>query len=60
MSTIWDEEFCKLRVSVYILVTSKELLSESSNRIDTNLDVVVVVLKVNRSVSVELFLDEFI
>ena len=39
--TIWDEVFCKIRVSVYGIVTIKKVLLESSNHIETHLDVVV-------------------
>ena len=55
--TIWDEVFCKLRVSIDGLVTSKKFFSESSHRIETHLDAVVEVLEVHRSVYFELFLD---
>ena len=55
---IWDELFCKLRVSFDGLVTSKKVLSESSHIIDTYIDVVVEVLEVHISVSFELCLDE--
>ena len=56
--TIWDEVFFKLRVSFDELVSSKKVLSESSHRIETHLDVVVEVLEVQSSVSFELFLGE--
>ena len=56
--TIWDEVFFKLRVSFDELLSSKKVLSESSHRIETHLDVVVEVLEVQSSVSFELFLDE--
>ena len=56
--TIWDEVFCKLRVSFDGLVTRKNVLSDSSHCIKTHLDVVVEVLKVQRSVFFGLYLDE--
>ena len=55
---IWDEVLFKLRVSFDGLVSRKEVFSESSNRIETHLDVVVEVLEVQRSVSFEFYLDE--
>ena len=55
--TIWDEVFCKLRVSIDGLVTSKKVFSESNHRIETHIDVVVEVLEVHRSVSFDYFLD---
>ena len=55
--TLWDEVFCKLRVSIDGLVTSKKVFSESSHRIETHLDMVVEILEVQRSVSFELCLD---
>ena len=58
MITIWDELFCKLIVSVDVLVTRKNIFSESSNRIETHLGVVVEVLKLQISVSFELCLDD--
>ena len=58
MITIWDEVFFKLRVSFDILVRRKKVLSESSNRIDTHLDMVADVLEVHISISYELCLDE--
>ena len=56
--TIWDEVFCKLRVSVYVLVNRKKVFLGSINRIDTHLDLVVEVIKVHSTVSFELFIDE--
>ena len=56
--TIWNEVFCKLRVYFYGLVTRKEVLSESSHRIDTHLDLVVEVLEIQSSVAFEFFPDE--
>ena len=55
---IWDEVFCKLRVSFDGLVTSKEELLESSYRIEAHLDVVVEVFDIHSSVSFEFYLDE--
>ena len=56
--TIWDEIFCKLIVSVDRRVTRKNFLSDSSHRIETHLDVVVEVIKVQSSVSFEFCFDE--
>ena len=58
MITIWDEVFFKLRVSFDGLVIRKKVLSESSHRIETNLDVVVEVLEVQNSFSSEFCIDE--
>ena len=58
MVVIWDEVLCKLRVYFDGLVTRKEILSESSHRIDTHLYVVVEVLEIQSSVSFWLCLDE--
>ena len=55
---IWDEVFCKLLLSLDGLVTSKKVLSDSSHRIQTHLDVVVEVLDIYISVSFELCLDK--
>ena len=55
---IWDEAFFKLRVSFDVLVTIKEVFSESSHLIEAHLDVVVEVLEIHSSVSFELYLDE--
>ena len=61
MITRWDEVSCKLIVSVYGLVIRKKKLSESSNRINIHLDVVVEVLEVQSSVYFDFCLDgEFI
>ena len=54
---IWDEIFCKLRVSFDGLITSKKVLLESIRRIETPLDVVGEVLKVYIGVSFEFCLD---
>ena len=56
--TIWDEVFCKIRVSFDVLVTRKEVFSESSHHIDTHIDVVVEVLEIQISVAFDFFLDE--
>ena len=45
-------------MSVDVLVTRKNIFSESSNRIETHLGVVVEVLKLHISVSFELCLDD--
>ena len=55
---IWDEVFCKIRVSVDGLVKIKKVFSEYSHLIETHVYVVVEVLKVHISVSFELCLDE--
>ena len=55
---IWDKVFFKLRVSFDGLVIRKEVLYESSHRIETHLDVVKEVLEIQSNVSFELFLDE--
>ena len=49
--TIWDEVLCKLRVYFDVLVTKKEVLLDSSHRIETHIDVVVEVLDIQSSVS---------
>ena len=51
--TIWDEVFYKLRVSFYGLVTSKEVFSGSSHRIEAHINVAVGVLDIQSSVSFE-------
>ena len=56
--TIWDELFCKLIVSVDVMVTRKKVFSESSNRIETHIDISVEVIKVHISGSFEFYLDE--
>ena len=56
--TICDEVFCKLRVSVDGMVTSKKVLSYYSRRIETRIDVVVEILKFQISVYFNLCLDE--
>ena len=57
--TIWDEVFFKIKVSFDRLVTRKEVFSESSNLIETHIDVVVEVLEVQSSVSFEFYIDEY-
>ena len=52
------ELFYKIRVYFYRLVTSKEVLTESSHIIDKHLDVVVEVLEIQSSVIFKLCLDE--
>ena len=54
---IWDELFCKLRVSFDGLVTRKEVLAEFSHHIETHLDVIVEVIEIQSSVSFEFYLD---
>ena len=58
MIAIWDRVFVKLRVYFDVLVTSKEVLLESSHRIEAHLDIVIEVLEIQSSVSFELCLDE--
>ena len=52
---IWDEVFCKLRISFDGLVIRKKVLSGSSHHIETHLDVVVEVFEVQRIVSFEFY-----
>ena len=54
---IWDEVFLKLRVSFDKLVSRNKVLSESSHRIDTHIDLLVEVLESQSSVAFELCLD---
>ena len=56
--TIWDEVFCKLRLSFGVLVTRKKVFLESSHLIYTHIDVVVKVIEICSSVSFEFCLDE--
>ena len=56
--TIWEEVLFKRIVSVGGLVCMKKVLLESINRVETHLDVFVVVLEFQSSVSFELCLDE--
>ena len=58
MIAIWDEVFSKLRLSFDGLVIRKEVFSESSHCIYTQLDVFKEVLEIQISVSFELCLDE--
>ena len=58
MREIWDEVFFKLRVSFDVLVMRKKIFLESSNCIETNIDVFVEVLEVQRSAFLEIYLDE--
>ena len=55
---MWDEVFSKLRVSFDGLVISKKVFLESSNSIETYIDLVVEVLEVHSSVSFELCINE--
>ena len=55
---IWDEVFFNLWLSFDGLVTRKEVFSESSHRIEANLDGVVEVLDIQSSVSFEFCLHE--
>ena len=55
---IWYKVFFKLRVSFDGMVIMKEVFSESSHRIETNIDVVKEILDIQSSVSFEFFLDE--
>ena len=55
---IWEEVFCKLRVTFDVLVNRNKFFLESSDGIKAHLDVVVEVLKVQISVSFEFYLDE--
>ena len=48
---IWDKVLFKLRVSFDGMVIRKEVLSESSHRIETHLDVVKEVVEIQSSVS---------
>ena len=58
MREIWDEVFFKLSVSFDVLVMRKKIFLESSNCIETNIDVFVEVLEVQRSAFLEIYLDE--
>ena len=55
---IRDKLFFKTRVSFYGLISRKKVFLESSQHIDTHLDVFVEVLEVQISVAFELCLDE--
>ena len=56
--SIMDEVFCKIRVSVDGMVRRKKFLLETSQPIETHLDVVAKVLEVQSSVYFEFCLDE--
>ena len=58
MITIWDEVLFKLRVSFDVMVISKKVLLESSNLIETYINVVVEVIKAQSSVSFDFCIDE--
>ena len=58
MIAIWDKVLFKLIVSFDGLVIGKEVLSDSSHRIETHLEVVIEVLEIQSSVSFEFYLDE--
>ena len=58
MRLIWDEVFFKLRLCFDGLVRKKMFFSESSQIIDTDIDVVVEVLEVQISVAFELCINE--
>ena len=59
--TIWGKIFCKLRVSFNGLAIRKNVFLDSSQRIETHLDMVVEVLNVQISVSFDFCFDaEFI
>ena len=55
---IWDEVFVKLIFSFDGLVTRKEVLLESSYRIEAHIDVVIEVLEIQSSVSFEFCIDQ--
>ena len=55
---IQDKVFYKLRVSVYRPVNRKKVFLKSSPRIETHIDVVVEVLRVQSSVYFEFYVDE--
>ena len=55
---IWDEVLFKLRLSFDGLVSSNNVLLESSNRIETHLDVIVEVIEVHSNAAFEFCLDE--
>ena len=55
---IWEILFFKIRVYFDELVIRKEVFSESIQRIETHIDVVVEVIEVQSSVAFELCLDE--
>ena len=55
---IWDELLFKIRVPFDRLVIREDVFSDSSQGIETHLDVVKEVLEIQSSVSFELCLDE--
>ena len=55
---IWDEVFFKLIVSFDGIETTKKVFSDSSNRIEAHLDVVIEILEIQSSFSFELCLNE--
>ena len=55
---IWDEVFCKLRVSFDGMVTRKDVFYDSSHRIEAHIDVVIDVLDIQSIVSFDFCLDE--
>ena len=55
---IWDNVFFKVIVLLDGQVIRKELLSESSHRIERHLDVVMEILEIQSSVYFEFYLDE--
>ena len=56
--TIWDKAFFKLRVLVDGKVSRKKVYLESSHLIERHLDLVIEVLDIQSSVSIEFCLDE--
>ena len=54
---IWDDLFFKLRMYFDGLITRKEVFSESINRIEAHLDVVVIFFEIQSNVSFEFSLD---
>ena len=55
---IWDEVFLKLRVYFDVLVTRKEVFSDSSHRIEAHIYMVIEVLEIHSIISFEFCLDE--
>ena len=58
MITIWDEVFFKIIVYFDVMLTRKEVFSESSHLIETHIDVVVEVIEIQSSVLLKFYLDE--
>ena len=56
--TIWDEVFCKLRVSVDGMAIKNKIFLDYSHFIEKNIDVVEEYLEFQISVSFELCIDE--